>query len=291
MKIENEFLRVEANLLGGSLTSIFDKKKKEEVLYQIEKDSWQGQDVCIFPFVARLEDKTYTYNGKEYSLRNHGLCRYYEFEVVEQKESSLILLLKSNEETLKEYPFAFEFYVTYRLEDKKLIVMYTIVNKSKKVMPFGVGAHPAFKVNAEIKDGVFSTNGNFVQFEKPLQLTRICFDSKGEMVVGKEDFGVKKEIEIDKKLFDEYKTLCVSGDGISDVTLFRKDGYKIKFHYDNINYFVLWSFPQNGAYVAIEPWMSLPDYANADKDIMKKETLIHLPQDETYLFSYSLTIE
>lgn len=54
--IENSFLRVEIESLGGALSSIFDKENNDEILYQPEVDSWQGQDVAIFPFVARLKD-------------------------------------------------------------------------------------------------------------------------------------------------------------------------------------------------------------------------------------------
>ena len=289
--IENEFLKVGINLTGGSLTSIFDKKKNEEILYQPEPESWQGQDVAIFPFVARLKNKKFEYKGKEYSLRTHGLCRYNDFKIVEKAYDSLTILFSSIEETLKEYPFEFDFYAKYFLENKVLKVEFDVVNKSKETMPFGIGAHPSFKVNPSIIDGEFSTNGNFIEFSKPISLTRICFDEKGEVVVGEEPFGVKKEIEIDKHMFMKYKTLCVKGDGLNNVVLKRKDGYRVQFYYDNINYFVLWSFVENGGFAAIESWASLPDSIDADIDIMKKRTLIHLPKGESYKFSYSIAIE
>lgn len=76
MKTENEYISLEINEKGGCLKSIFDKKRNVELLYQPLQDSWQGQDIFIFPFIARLKDGTYTIDDKEYSLKNHGLLRY-----------------------------------------------------------------------------------------------------------------------------------------------------------------------------------------------------------------------
>ena len=59
--IENQYLKVGVHLHGGSLASIYDKEKCEELLYQPKPDSWQGQDIAIFPFIARLKDKVYTH--------------------------------------------------------------------------------------------------------------------------------------------------------------------------------------------------------------------------------------
>lgn len=289
--IENEYLKVEVDLLGGALTSFFDKKKNEELLYQKEEGSWQGQDVVIFPFVARLKNQTYLYKGKEYSMRNHGLCRYNTFTVKEEKEDKLAISFVSSDETLKEYPFPFEVNVTYLLEDKKLKVSFEIINKGKEIMPFGLGSHPAFILDSIINNNEVDTSGNYVYFNEEKELTRICFDEKGEMVLGEEKYQSLDRIEIKKELFKQYKTLCVKGNNLNDVTLVRKNGRKIYFHYDDINYFVLWSFPNNGSFVAIEPWMSLPDFDNAPKEIDKKETLLHLEASQSYLFKFDISID
>lgn len=290
-RIENQYLRVEANSLGGSLSSILDKERNNEILYQPEPDSWQGQDVAIFPFVARLKGKEYTHQGKRYSLKNHGLCRYYPFELIQLAPEAMTLLFVSSEETLKEYPFTFRFEIHYSLNGKCLNVEYIVKNEGEETMPFGIGAHPAFDLNGEEIAGKIDTSKNAIFFKNTAKLTRICFDDRGEMVLGEEDFGTVSSIDIDKKLFRTYQTLCVKGDGISDVLLKRADGTKVSFHYDNIEYFVLWSFPETGHFVAIEPWMSLPDYADAELEITKKKTLLHLPKGETYTFRYSIRID
>ena len=52
MRIENEKISLEVGERGGSMVSLFDKKRGEELLYQPHPDSWQGQDIIIFPVVA-----------------------------------------------------------------------------------------------------------------------------------------------------------------------------------------------------------------------------------------------
>ena len=289
-RIENKCLCVGVTSFGGSLTSIFDKEKKEELLYQKEADSWQGQDIAIFPFIARLKGKVFTHKGKEYSLKNHGLCRYTEFSLLEKKEDSISLLYESNEESLKEYPFPFRFVASYRLEGNALRITYEITNKGNETMPFGLGAHPAFVVDSKIVDGVLDTTDNQVRFDRPTRLTRIVFDEKGEFIRGEEDYGIKEFLPTGKEVFQAYKTLAVKGEGIDHVRLIRGSGRTLDFRFDNIKYFILWSFEQTGSYVAVEPWMSLPDFEDGPKEIMEKKTLIHLEKGQVYSFSYSIAI-
>ena len=90
MRIENEFLKVDVTLEGGNLTSIYDKKNNEELLYQKDERSWMGQDVVIFPVVARLKDGSYHVDGKEYFLKNHGVIRYSKLSVVTYKDDEII---------------------------------------------------------------------------------------------------------------------------------------------------------------------------------------------------------
>ena len=74
--IKNEYLRVTVTEDGGSLTSIYDIKNKQELLYQPDERSWKGQDVVIFPFVARLKNNSYMVDNTEYSmyLYANGTC-------------------------------------------------------------------------------------------------------------------------------------------------------------------------------------------------------------------------
>ena len=43
-----------------------------EYLWQGDPAVWNGQAPNLFPYVARLTDQKYTFEGKEYSMKSHG---------------------------------------------------------------------------------------------------------------------------------------------------------------------------------------------------------------------------
>lgn len=141
-------LNYKYKLDGGSLTSIM--VSNEERLFILDESIWSGQDNVIFPFVARLKNEKYMVDGKEYSMKIHGIAKYSKFKVIAKSENSDTIYLTSNEETLKHYPYKFELYVTYTRNNNILDVEYKVKNIDDKIMYFGIGGHPAIRVTYEI---------------------------------------------------------------------------------------------------------------------------------------------
>lgn len=77
-------------------------------------------------------------------MTQHGFARDCEFTLVEDTDISVKFRLQSNNETHKIYPFDFELDIEYILEGSNLIIKWVVTNKGSKVMPFQIGAHPAF---------------------------------------------------------------------------------------------------------------------------------------------------
>jgi hypothetical protein len=117
-----------------NLTSIFDKRINEELLYQKDERSWMGQDVVIFPVVGRLKSGSYLYDDKEYFMKNHGLIRYNNLDVISHEKDKVILGFKYNTETLLSYPFKFYFEISYYLNNDSLEIEYRVVNLDNKVI-------------------------------------------------------------------------------------------------------------------------------------------------------------
>ena len=69
--IRNDHLKVTVNSLGAELHSI-QSADGTEYLWQGNPDVWDGQAPNIFPYVARLTEQKYTYDGKEYTMKIHG---------------------------------------------------------------------------------------------------------------------------------------------------------------------------------------------------------------------------
>lgn len=290
MKTENEFLSLEVNEEGGCLKSLIDKRRNEELIYQPHPDSWKGQDVFIFPFIARLKDQTYSIDGKDYQMKNHGLLRYMKAEMSLERNKDIKATFNSNEETLRKYPFEFRAYALYHLEKNKLEINYHIFNLSDRDMPFEVGAHPAFKLPGEKKEDEFDISKNTIHFEKRMHLRRILQDEKAEFNIGEIKYRHTDSIPLSKELFRKIPTLILKAEDIDKVVLEKKDGSSIRISKPNIPYLALWSDQKYGDYVAIEPWDGLPDYVDAEKDMYQKKDIHILKPKKEYTFRYTIEV-
>jgi galactose mutarotase-like enzyme len=110
--------------------------------------SIRGGVPILFPICGNLPDNTYTYNGKQYTLKQHGFGRDLPWEVTNQVTEgkvSLSVVLKSNELTRAVYPFDFQLTFTYTLQGHSLIIEQVYQNLSSVQMPFSAGFHPYFQ--------------------------------------------------------------------------------------------------------------------------------------------------
>lgn len=290
VSIENERLKVSANLYGGGLCSVFDKQKGEELLFQGDKKSWDGQDVVIFPLVARLQDGYYLHGGKRYDIKIHGLARYTKFAVEEKTDDRLTVLFVSSEDTLKQYPFPFEFRVTYSIKEGTLYIAHSVVNTGEGDMYFQSGAHPAFILDAEVSAKTDDTSGNYIVFDTPMDNAQYyTLTPDATFILGQEDFGKLDKIELAKELFQKYGTLILKNSGLG-FCLERKNGRKLRFDIADAPILAFWSMPDFGAYVCVEPWLGLPDFDPPKRELKDKAFVRKLQSGSKFGYRYSITI-
>ena len=91
-KISNSKLSVEISSKGGELRSIQDAEGKE-YLWQGDVASWTDRGPNLFPYIGRMTDGQYRYQGKMYHMDIHGFLPYMEMTLVEKKEDELVLRL------------------------------------------------------------------------------------------------------------------------------------------------------------------------------------------------------
>jgi len=112
--------------------------------------SVRGGNPILFPICGNLPDNTYTSQGKQYTLKQHGFARELPWQVTDQAtedKASLTVVLNSNEQTKAVYPFDFELAFTYHMQGNTLEVQQNYTNKSSEPMPFSFGFHPYFAVS------------------------------------------------------------------------------------------------------------------------------------------------
>jgi len=269
--IENKFIKLSVNSEGGSMTSLIYKPTGCERLWQGDEKWWKGQDVVIFPIVGHAG--AFTAKGKNCQLRSHGLIRYTSLCVKERGEDYICLATSSDAESETQFPYKWEFEISYRLDGAAVNVGYFVRSK-EGVLPFYLGGHP----------GMVAPQGRakitFENSEHP-----IVYPLEGEPY----PVGELKSFTTDKAFFAKYKTYqlgSLSGGGVSAETA---DGYRYTYNSDCPLY-AFWSNENGGDYVCVEPWWGINDFDGAPKDITLKP-FMNFDRGEGSRFGYRLTIE
>lgn len=143
-QLKNEQLTIYVDSLGAELVSIVDNNGTE-YLWCGDSKFWGRHSPVLFPFVGKPKDNQYIYDGKIYTMGQHGFARDMEFICIRQEKSEIWFALKATEETLEKYPFDFCLEIGYQLDGNRVRVLWKVTNQElEKEMYFSIGAHPAF---------------------------------------------------------------------------------------------------------------------------------------------------
>ncbi|GAX42064.1 aldose 1-epimerase [Tolypothrix sp. NIES-4075] len=227
--------------------------------------SVRGGNPILFPICGNLPDNTYTFQGKEYSLKQHGFARDLPWDVtnqVTQDKASLTVVLNSNEQTRAVYPFDFELAFTYQMQGNTLEVQQNYTNKSSSPMPFSFGFHPYFAISDKTQ----------LEFEIP---SREYQDQKTKEIHsfnGNFDFN-RDEIDV------AFKQLTSQSASVTD----RSRKLKLTLDYDDaFPILVFWTLKGKDFY-CLEPWSA------ARNSINTGEHLTILEPGASYSASIKLT--
>src|SRR5690606_2723687 len=143
--IKNEHLTIVIQSTGAEISSIKDTNS-QEYMWQADPKIWSSDAPVLFLIIGALKDGTYSYNGTQYSVPKHGFIRSIEsLKVLDHSKSKLQLHYTYSTETLKDYPFKFEFIISFIIKDKSLDVHHHVINHGYHEMLFSLRGHPAFK--------------------------------------------------------------------------------------------------------------------------------------------------
>ncbi len=287
--LENEHLKIAVNTDGAELYSLYSKKTNTEYLWQGDPAFWKGRAYNLFPFIGRMVEGRFLYNGENYNSRTHGLARYFPFALETQTEDMLVFLFTDNEDTHKEYPFAFEFRVFFTIKESTLTVRYEVTNRDTRTLICAFGGHPGINVpfgKGEFEDYYleFSNPGevwhHFMEKGKPFMANKMsrCYLSKG------------KEISLMHTLFNNDAVILENTGGCVCLKS-TKDSRYVKMHYEDYPFIGFWQvYKPNTPFICLEPWSALPATINELVELETKPHMTHVLQGQKAQKSFTLEI-
>ena len=279
--LKNEKLTVKINSLGAELTSVTSASGYEFIWQGSE---WKKHAPVLFPVCGALLNSKYAYKGREYKMDKHGFAKLYDFDMAEADDTSLTLVLKSNEQTLDIYPFEFVLTARYEINGNVLTASYTVSNDGKQIMPYMFGWHPAFTLggNREI-------NSFYVEFDGKKQLSRHTlqhgpfvnpFYTSYPLKNGRYYLNEEEIYENDTMIFrDVPNTVRLAGG-------YQKHSVTLSYS-NNLPYLCIWKAPTSAArYICLEPWSDIPaDGETAENFLSRQMSRISPSESEEYLYT------
>jgi galactose mutarotase-like enzyme len=287
-KLQNEKLSIGVKLTGAELCSIKNIKTGTEYLWQANPEIWSSHAPNLFPIIGELKDGEFFYDNQAYHLPRHGIIRNNSnIQLKEQHTDSLIFNLKYSKETLKNYPFKFNFEIKFQLKEKTLTVFYKITNLDYKPMYFSVGGHPAF--NAPLSEGE-NYEDYYLEFDRNLDLNTYLLNEEG--LISSETRTVirnNNKIGLHKHLFDTDALIFKNIESKKVALKSKNSGTVLTVEYRDFKDLGIWAKPA-APYVCIEPWLGYADMEGTSQDLKTKEGIIELMPSETFNASYTITI-
>ncbi len=272
--IQNDVLRVSASPRGAELQSVYHKNAEREALWQGDPRYWDGRAPNLFPFVARLNQGRYRYEGKTYALPLHGFLPSAMTKLYERTQSSMTFLLEDDETLYRDYPFRFSLYITYQLTDDTLAMTYHLVNRGENAMTFGLGAHPGFRIPFVEGTGF---EDYYLAFDTPETPVRVLFNDDvlrtGEVAPYPLENG---RLPLRHELFC-HDAVVLQNAGHSVRIGTDKSPRAIVVRYPDMPQVGFWHAQDTDApYVCVEPWATLPARASEITDFSTSAEVLRL---------------
>lgn len=294
ISISSNSLTASIDTMGAQLMSL--RKGESEYLWQGDYNWWPRRAPILFPIVGVLKDGEAESAEGTISLARHGLARLNQFEVVEQSPSSVTLRLKSTEETRKAYPYDFELKLIFSVAGDTLTQTYEITNPANVVLPFTLGAHPAFNIPIPSVEAT-----SLDQYH--LLFTR-SWTSYGPSITDKGlcDYTTPQRLIVDSdtlslswELIDREKTITLEDVPDRRITLATSteapsEAHGIQMDFEGFDYLGIWSAAPGCPFVALEPWCGIADTVDCDGIFEHKPGIMCLEPEQSITKTLSVKV-
>ena len=294
ISISNGSLTASIDTMGAQLMNL--RKVESEYLWQGDSNWWPRRAPILFPMVGVLKDSKAESAEGTISLARHGLARLNQFEVVEQSPSSVTLQLKSTEETHKSYPYDFELKLIFSVAGDTLTQTYEVTNPANVVLPFTLGAHPAFNIPipgveaASLDQYHLLFTRSWTSFGPSITDEGLCDYTTPQRLIVNSD-----TLPLSWELIDREKTITLEDVPDRRITLAtstetHSEAHGIQMDFEGFDYLGIWSAAPGCPFVALEPWCGIADTVDCDGIFEHKPGIMCLEPEQSITKTLSVKV-
>lgn len=278
--LKNLHFTAQINHKGAELCS-FKNKSNKEYIWEGNPEFWGKHSPVLFPIVGTLKNNSFVYNEASYQLLRHGFARDVNFQLISKSDEVAVFSLLANEETLKVYPFLFELQLKYSLLENELQIAYTIINKDKVVLPFSIGAHPAFALPNDFENYALK----FDQFEN-----LISYQLENDLIsdIKLAHNMTDNKLPLTYSLF-ENDALIFKKLNSKKITILENNTPLLQIKFDDFPNFGIWT-KKAAPFICLEPWLGYSDTIHSNGTILDKEAIQFIEPNETFDCVFSIEI-
>ena len=287
--LKNKYLQVELDPKGAEIAKMIGNEDHINYMWKQDPSLWGHSAPILFPIVGALKNGKTVIEGQTYEMNQHGFSRNSNYEVEEHDDTHVVFHLHENEETKKMYPYNFDLYVTYTLEENMLKADLKVINERDDHIMFQIGGHPAFA--CPFMEGE-SANDYYVEFsENETVSSKVIYPARGGM-----SHEMKPLFENERRFF--VRQALFQSDAIV-VPHFKSESVALKsinhnksliFHMEGFDHLGLWTSKHVGGLLAIEPWVGHTDYVDFEGEFKDKESIVNLNKGETFHCQFKIEI-
>jgi galactose mutarotase-like enzyme len=276
VRLQNGLISARIALLGAELIEL-KKSANDNLLWEKDDAIWNRTAPNLFPIVGRLLNDSYTWKGEAYTMRQHGFARDQEFEVTQQTATSVNLLLKANPSSRLQFPFEFEFEITYSLEGNQIQISHCTRNLTAEKMPYSVGGHPGFALKEPL-------NQYELHFSNAFQAERCLIE--GNYYSGEtKTMNIAPVLPLDFSLFAS-DALVFKQPPFQSVTLAHTTkGKLVTLHFESLDAIGFWT-KEHAPFFCIEPWWGWADAHSHNGNLAEKDGMhwLNAGEEETLVY-------
>ena len=294
ISISSNSLTASIDTMGAQLMSL--RKGESEYLWQGDSNWWPRRAPILFPIVGVLKDSKAESAEGTISLARHGLARLNQFEVVEQSASSVTLQLKSTDETRKAYPYDFELKLIFSVAGDTLTQTYEVTNPANVVLPFTLGAHPAFNIPipgveaASLDQYHLLFTHSWTSYGPSITDEGLCDYTTPQRLIVDSD-----TLPLSWELIDREKTITLEDVPDRRITLAANveassEAHGIQMDFEGFDYLGIWSAAPGCPFVALEPWCGIADTVDCDGIFEHKPGIMFLEPEQSITKTLSVKV-